>query len=337
MPRFPSRVTFLPRRSVTPVAEGVTSDAQDSGEVEPELVRNPQEPERDSEHQDSQDGPRVLDAQCALPELVIGKVKINMARVDGIADAFLNSTRKHLRYVPPMKQREEIIIKPSASMVEQGAKRWQSTAVGYFLGRRPYFPHLEGFARSNWKGLQHVSATANGFYFFQFKTVAFMEEVIEDGPWLFQGQPVVLQPWEQGLSLRRQKHLQVPVWIRIRHLPMEYWTEDGLSAVASGVGVPLYADKITKLCLRLDYARVCVMLDYHSTLPKHLVILSPNLREGHEVPLKVDIEYEWLPQRCTLCCSLGHKVANCPDGAAAAISPCICVCAEEDVNNRAKR
>ncbi|KAL0292826.1 UNVERIFIED_CONTAM: hypothetical protein Sradi_6970000 [Sesamum radiatum] len=95
---------------------------------------------------------------------------------------------------------------------------------------------------------------------------------------------------------------------------MEYWTEDGLSAVASGVGVPLYADKITKLCLRLDYARVCVMLDYHSTLPKHLVIISPNLREGHEVPLKVDIEYEWLPQRCTLCCSLGHKVANCPDG-----------------------
>ncbi|KAL0292193.1 UNVERIFIED_CONTAM: hypothetical protein Sradi_6999800, partial [Sesamum radiatum] len=27
-----------------------------------------------------------------------------------------------------------------------------------------------------------------------------------------------------------------------------------------------------------------------------------------------DIEYEWLPQRCTLCCSLGHKAANCPDG-----------------------
>ncbi|KAL0283807.1 UNVERIFIED_CONTAM: hypothetical protein Sradi_7216700 [Sesamum radiatum] len=71
-----------------------------------------------------------------------------------------------------------------------------------------------------------------------------MEDVIEAGPWLFQGQPVVLQAWEQGMSLRRQKHTQVPVWIRIRHLPMEYWTEEGLSAVASGIGIPLYTDKI---------------------------------------------------------------------------------------------
>ncbi|KAL0285153.1 UNVERIFIED_CONTAM: hypothetical protein Sradi_7181500 [Sesamum radiatum] len=198
-------------------------------------------------------------------------------------------------------------------MVAEGSRRWQSTAVGYFLGRRPYFPHLEAYARSNWKGLQQVSATANGFFFFRFKTPAYMEEVIEEGPWLFQGQPVVLQPWEQGMSLRRQKHLQVPVWVRIRHLPMEFWTDDGLSAVASGIGVPLYTDKITKNCLRLDFARVCVMLNFHSKLPKHLIVLSPSLSEGRETPIKVDIEYEWLPLRCTNCCSLGHTVAACPE------------------------
>ncbi|KAL0367284.1 UNVERIFIED_CONTAM: hypothetical protein Sradi_3618500 [Sesamum radiatum] len=137
-------------------------------------------------------------------------------------------------------------------MVAQGSRRWESTAVGYFLGRRPYFPQLEAFARANWKGLQQVSANANGFLFFRFRNLAFMEEVIEEGPWLFQGQPVVLQQWEQGMSLRRQKHTKVPIWIRIRHFPMEYWTEDGLSAVASGVGTPLYTDKITKTCSRLD-------------------------------------------------------------------------------------
>ncbi|KAK4381101.1 hypothetical protein Sango_3000100 [Sesamum angolense] len=36
---------------------------------------------------------------------------------------------------------------------------------------------------------------------------------------------------------------------------MEYWTDDGLSTVASGVGTPLYADRITKDCSRLDFAR----------------------------------------------------------------------------------
>ncbi|KAL0291607.1 UNVERIFIED_CONTAM: hypothetical protein Sradi_7020700 [Sesamum radiatum] len=152
-----------------------------------------------------------------------------------------------------------------------------------------------------------------------------MEEVIKEGPWLFQGQPVVLQPWEQGMSMRRQKHLQVPVWIRIRHLPMEYWTDDGLSAVASGIGIPLYTDKITKNCLRLDFARVCVMLNFQSKLPKHLIVLSPNLSEGTEIPIELDIEYEWLPLRCIHCCSLGHTVAACPEKRVARPRPPVAV------------
>ncbi|KAL2240794.1 UNVERIFIED_CONTAM: hypothetical protein Sindi_0720600 [Sesamum indicum] len=82
--------------------------------------------------------------------------------------------------------------------------------------------------------------------------VAAMEEVIEGGPWLFQGQPIVLQKWEPRM---------VPVWIKLCHLPVEFWTEEGLSMVASGVGKPLYPDAITRACTRLDFARVCVMVD----------------------------------------------------------------------------
>ncbi|KAL0282051.1 UNVERIFIED_CONTAM: hypothetical protein Sradi_7274100 [Sesamum radiatum] len=266
-------------------------------------------------------GNRVLDegihqeqSQYPPVELFVGKVKLNSPHTDTIADAFLKSTRKTLRYIDPLKQRDEIVIRPTTQMVEQGSKRWQATAVGYVLGKKPYFPQLEAYVRMNWMGLEFVSATSNGFYFFQFKTVAYMEEIIEGGPWLFQGQPIVLQCWEPGMSLRRQKHTKIPVWIRLKHLPVEYWTDEGLSAVASGVGIPLYSDKITKSCSRLDYARVCILLDYNSVLPKHLVVISPILHEGKEIPTKIDIEYEWLPQRCKLCCSLGHSAAACPEG-----------------------
>ncbi|KAK4381920.1 hypothetical protein Sango_2921200 [Sesamum angolense] len=93
---------------------------------------------------------------------------------------------------------------------------------------------------------------------------------------------------------------------------MEYWTDEGLSTVASGVGTPLYTDGITKDCSRLDFARVCVMLDFNSTLPKHLVVISPVLRNGKEDPKRIDVEYEWLPQQCKNCCSLGHVSATCP-------------------------
>ncbi|KAL0455444.1 UNVERIFIED_CONTAM: hypothetical protein Slati_0883600 [Sesamum latifolium] len=82
------------------------------------------------------------------------------------------------------------------------------------------------------------------------------------------------------MALRKLKHTEVPVWIKLKHLPAEYWTEEGLSVVASGIGKPLYPDAITKACTRLDFARVCVMLNISSKLPKHIVILAPTAEGG---------------------------------------------------------
>ncbi|KAL2251989.1 UNVERIFIED_CONTAM: hypothetical protein Sindi_2321200 [Sesamum indicum] len=198
---------------------------------------------------------------------------------DKIAHAFHNSTCKTLSYVAP-------------TMQNGGA-----TAVGYFLGKRPYFYHLKEFAMSVWPDLKEV-------------TVAAMEDVIEGGPWLFQGQRIVLQKWEPGMVLRKLQHTQVPVWIKLRHLPVELWTDEGLSTVASGVGKPLYPDAITRACTRLDFARVCVMLDVTSNLPKHIIIMTPD-EDGGESPCKVDVEYEWLPQKCQRCMTMGHSDKEC--------------------------
>ncbi|KAL0381931.1 UNVERIFIED_CONTAM: hypothetical protein Slati_4609300 [Sesamum latifolium] len=113
------------------------------------------------------------------------------------------------------------------------------------------------------------------------------------------------------MVLRKLQHTQVPVWIKLRHLPVELWTDEGLSTVASGIGKPLYTDAITRACTRLDFARVCIMLDISSKLPKHLVIMVPH-EDGSESACKVDVEYEWLPPKCTTCMSLGHSTTGCP-------------------------
>ncbi|KAL0293133.1 UNVERIFIED_CONTAM: hypothetical protein Sangu_3244300 [Sesamum angustifolium] len=218
---------------------------------------------------------------------------------------------KTLSYVNPSIQNGEIVVRPSIDVVRDGSRRWDNTAVGYFLGRKPYYHHLNDYVRSVWPAVKTVTATSNGFYFFQFKTEVAMEEVIEGGPWLFQGQPIVLQRWEPGMALRKHKHTQVPVWIRLRHLPVEFWTDDGLSTVASGVGRPLYPDNITRACTRLDFARVCVMLDISSTLPKHLIIMMPK-EDGSEVPCKVEVEYEWCLRSAKLVCPSAIRRPHAP-------------------------
>ncbi|KAL2252839.1 UNVERIFIED_CONTAM: hypothetical protein Sindi_0078600 [Sesamum indicum] len=224
--------------------------------------------------------------------LFIGNIplhaNLNMTINDKIAHVFHNSTRKTLSYVAPTVQNGEVIVRPTLDIIRNRSKRWRATAVGYFLGKRPYFHHLKEFAMSVWPGLKEVTG----------------------GPWLFQGQPIVLQKWEPGLVLRKLQHTQVTVWIKFRHLPVEFWTEEGLSMVASGVGKPLYPDAITRACTRLDFARVCVMLDVTSNLPKHIIIMNPD-EDGGESPCKVDVEYEWLPQKCNSFMTLGHSAKDC--------------------------
>ncbi|KAL2237652.1 UNVERIFIED_CONTAM: hypothetical protein Sindi_0956900 [Sesamum indicum] len=86
-----------------------------------------------------------------------------------------------------------------------------------------------------------------------------------------------------------------------------YWEH---SASHCGVGKPLYPDAITRACTRLDFARVCVMIDVTQKLEKHIIIMTPD-EDGGETPCKVDIEYEWLPPKCTGCMMLGHSVKEC--------------------------
>ncbi|KAL2243629.1 UNVERIFIED_CONTAM: hypothetical protein Sindi_0480900 [Sesamum indicum] len=259
-------------------------------------------------------GPLPTQVRSFPTGLFVGNIPLNAnfnVNVDDkIADAFNNSSRRTLSYIPPTIQNGEVVVRPTMETIRNGSTKWKTTAIGYLLGRRPYFYHVKDFAFSVWPGLQEVKATSNGFFFFQFKTVAYMEEAIEGGPWLFQGQPIVLQKWEPGMAMRKLKHTQVPVWIKMRHLPVELWTEEGLSTVASGIGKPLYPDAITRACTRLDFARVCVMLDVSSNLPKHIIIMTPD-EEGGETPCKIDVEYEWLPAKCTSCMTLGHSAKDC--------------------------
>ncbi|KAL0394594.1 UNVERIFIED_CONTAM: hypothetical protein Slati_4425600 [Sesamum latifolium] len=231
--------------------------------------------------------------------------------VDQITVACHNSSRRTLSLIPPSLQNGEIVLRPSLDVIREGSRTWNCIAVDYFLGKHPYFHHLNDYFHSIWSAVKEVMATSIGFFFFQFKTLASMEEVIEGGPWLFQGQPIVLQKWEPSMVLRKLCHTQVPVWIKMRHLPIELWTTEGLSIVASGVGIPLYQYAITRACTRLDFARVCVMLDISSKLPKHVVIMISK-EDGSETACKLDIEYEWLPPKCNSCVSLGHATKACP-------------------------
>ena len=128
--------------------------------------------------------------------------------------------------------------------------------MGYFLGKRISFMGVKHYVQSIWQGIVEVKATSNGFYFFKFESEQQLLNVLEGGPWMYSGQPLFLERWKEGMSLEQKSHKEVPIWVKFRNIPTEYWTLEGLSTVASSIGKPLYADAFTSSMARLDYARV---------------------------------------------------------------------------------
>ncbi|KAL2240822.1 UNVERIFIED_CONTAM: hypothetical protein Sindi_0723400 [Sesamum indicum] len=124
--------------------------------------------------------------KIASSPLFVGNIPLHsspqMNVDDKITVAFNNSSRKMLSYIALTMQNGEVVVRPSLDTVRDGAKRWETTVVGYFLGKRPYYHHLKEFGFSVWPALREVTATINGFFFFRFKSVIDMEEVIKGRP-----------------------------------------------------------------------------------------------------------------------------------------------------------
>lgn len=97
----------------------------------------------------------------------------------------------------------------------------------------------------------------------------------------------------------------ISAWIKFHKLPLECWTEVCLSRIASSVGKPLHVDKATANKQRLDYARICVEIDAGDDLPTEVMVKV----NGESVV--VEIEYQWLPPKCTECKVFGHSSDSC--------------------------
>ncbi len=86
---------------------------------------------------------------------------------------------------------------------------------------------------------------------------------------------------------------EIPIWIKILHLPIEYWNATCLSYIASGVGKPLFADANTESNSKLGFARVFVEVDIDAKFPTEIEVDM-----GNGKAFVVGVEYPWLPLKC---------------------------------------
>ncbi|XP_074282652.1 uncharacterized protein LOC141607191 [Silene latifolia] len=130
-------------------------------------------------------------------------------------------------------------------------------------------------------------------------------EKIRSDTWNVNGFPLVFKPWSPTV-VDELTITHVPVWVLFPNLDPCFWSQAGLSKLASAVGDPIFADEHTTAKSKLAFARILVDVDLSKELPKAIKINSP-----YRGFLLQKVEYEWVPHFCTSCKRVGHIKDRC--------------------------
>ncbi|XP_021986427.1 uncharacterized protein LOC110882805 [Helianthus annuus] len=156
-----------------------------------------------------------------------------------------------------------------------------------------------------------------GFFFFKFKTKRGLEQLLEDGPWMVRNVPIILNEWTPSTTLVEEDITSIPVWVKMHDVPLPAFTEDGLSLLASKIGVPKMLDSYTAtMCSeswgRSSFARALIEVHAGMELMRSIKVAVPSLEGNGYAKAEVKLEYDWEPLRCTGCCVFSHEDSTCP-------------------------
>ncbi|GKC34385.1 RNA-directed DNA polymerase, eukaryota, reverse transcriptase zinc-binding domain protein [Tanacetum coccineum] len=135
-----------------------------------------------------------------------------------------------------------------------------------------------------------------------------LEDVVNCGPWMVRNKPFFVQKWNIHVCLDKREHNQVPVWIRLCNVPLEAWTKNGISALASRLRKPLIMDKVTAEKCKSGMGRVGYA---QKELPNEIDVVYRGKEQEELCRKKVQVKFDWIPVRCASCCVFGHDNLVC--------------------------
>ncbi|KAH0922756.1 hypothetical protein HID58_022774, partial [Brassica napus] len=95
----------------------------------------------------------------------------------------------------------------------------------------------------------------------------------------------------------------VPLWVDLQGVPDHLFSHNGLTFFGDTIGHTVKFHPNTERCVRLDVARLLVVMNLEEPLPA-----SINVRGSGEV---ISVSYPWLPPRCLGCQKWGHTDKTC--------------------------
>uniref|UniRef100_M1BIT4 Endonuclease/exonuclease/phosphatase n=1 Tax=Solanum tuberosum TaxID=4113 RepID=M1BIT4_SOLTU len=223
--------------------------------------------------------------------------------------SFFNSNRMSakgmgLNYINPIMRNGEQVIELKKEEIEKATEEWKQALILYVVGESPTIAATERYIalQVNTVSKPKVYYHNDGYFLVRFANLDDRNEVLYSGPHMMNNKPIIVKVWSAEFDFNKEVLQTVPIWVKYPNLPLSCWSQDSLSRISSGLGVPLYADECTTKVERISFARVLVEMDVARELPKKLKVEDPNGRVFEQA-----VQYEWIPEYYTKCMQVGHQ------------------------------
>jgi hypothetical protein len=153
------------------------------------------------------------------------------------------------------------------------------------------------------KGVECKDLGENRFLF-TFLQVSGKRRALEDGPWMFGKDLVVVDDFDGGKTIDEVEFNLIPIWVRILKMPLGFMNRVAGEMIREMVGVVLEVDADEKGMAVGEFLRVKVQLDIRKPLMRGVTV---DVGEGAEEKTKwCPLVYEYLPDFCYTCGLIGH-------------------------------
>ncbi|PWA93951.1 hypothetical protein CTI12_AA065710 [Artemisia annua] len=190
----------------------------------------------------------------------------------------------------------------------EGCKGLENTLLGRVHTDRPYsFQRMKRALSAAWRPRRPISFQELESNMFLVKLDHFVDlkRVLEDGPWSFERNLVVLKSIDNDEQPSELEMTKVPFWVRLFNVPVSRRDKPYVGSIAAKLGEVMEVDN-AYFVNRGKHIRARVMINITKPLCRFVTVL--NL---HNTKVRVHVQYERLPNFCYWCGLLGHTVKEC--------------------------
>ena len=167
---------------------------------------------------------------------------------------------------------------------------WKSFVVGFFMGDSRFIGSIHSTVNMIWsspKSKIDVQFISKRTVFFRIDDEQMQKRVLRRKYWHIANVPLVVCEWNPETAQDPPDLSALPLWVDLMNVP------------CTGKFVKLHPN--TERCVRMDVARVLVEVNLIKPLLQKICF-----RDRDQPGVTVQVNYPWLPPRCTSCDGWGH-------------------------------